>query len=134
VFARAFAFTLARLCLFPPPCLVRVLARRIFLLPPAFARPVSKVTPKILIMLRSPAKADRQVSVRCPSRLKISVAAANLVFNPDNSWDTAEITSHPNTPVVVEHPQPETRSLTRKNLYVELLVFSVQLMNRPFSA
>ncbi|KAJ7860826.1 Cullin family-domain-containing protein [Mycena olivaceomarginata] len=82
---------LARPCPFPPPCLARVFVRRIFPPPPAFARPVSRLQ------------------------------AANLVFNPDNSWDTAEITSRPNAPVVVECPRPETRPLARKNLVEELL-------------
>ncbi|KAJ7309182.1 hypothetical protein DFH08DRAFT_944281 [Mycena albidolilacea] len=91
------------------------------LLPLPAPSPVSKVIPKMLVTLRSPAKADRQVSVRSPSRLEISVAAANLVFNPDDSWDTAEITSPPNAPVVVERPRPETRPLARKNLVTELL-------------
>ncbi|KAJ7309191.1 Cullin family-domain-containing protein [Mycena albidolilacea] len=64
--------------------------------------PLLKVIPKMLVTLRSPTKADHQVSVRSPSRLEISAPAANLVFNSDNSWDTAEITSPPNAPVAVD--------------------------------
>jgi hypothetical protein len=119
VFTSAFAFALARPCPFSSPYLARVLARRIFPPPPAFARPVSRLQGYSKVAR----KADSQVSVRSPSRLEISVAAENLVFNPDDSWDTAEITSRPNAPVVIERPRPETRPLARKNLYVEFLLF-----------
>ncbi|KAJ7895888.1 hypothetical protein B0H14DRAFT_2558359 [Mycena olivaceomarginata] len=90
------ALPVSRRCVSPVFSLEGLFLR---LLPLPAPSPVSKVIPKMLI----------------------SVAAANLAFNPDDSWDTAEITSPPNAPVVVERPRPETRPVARKNLVTELL-------------
>ncbi|KAJ7895906.1 hypothetical protein B0H14DRAFT_2558371 [Mycena olivaceomarginata] len=59
--------------------------------------------------------------VKNANRRVLGKAPANPVFNPDDSWETVEIMSCPNTPVVVEHPQPETCPLAHKNLVKELL-------------
>ncbi|KAF8217194.1 hypothetical protein K438DRAFT_1798430 [Mycena galopus ATCC 62051] len=75
----------------------------------------------MIITLRSPGKGDRHVSVRSTSRLDISLAAANLDVNPDSSWDTGEITSLANAPVIVQRPRPETRPVARKDLVMGLL-------------
>ncbi|KAJ7260880.1 hypothetical protein B0H12DRAFT_362299 [Mycena haematopus] len=74
----------------------------------------------MFVILRSPGKLDRQVSVRAPTSLEILLGARNLP-DPDSSWDVGVVVSDPREPVVVKRPRPGSRPQARKTLIEKLL-------------
>ncbi|KAJ7227100.1 hypothetical protein GGX14DRAFT_385856 [Mycena pura] len=99
-------FALGRPARFPPPLIARICQG---VLSTAFCfRPLQGYSKDTIV----------KVFITSPSRLNISVAAATLDIDLDNSWDTAEITSPPNEPAVAA----EARPLARKKLMTEPLL------------